>query len=276
MLRSYLTLLAVLFFSSSFAQEGESHQKHRIYVCAGVKYGFPFDTKIEIDGNLISGAQHYGYNMYSYSADKVSFGKGAKLSAGVGFMFHPNFGFEVSVISDLGAKKYEARFSQNGPNSSAEWTVNTHSKGQTYLVSALIIQVPVQPITTYVRLGVALPTAGKIIQETNFTSSVMGSVSAYNANAEITTRFAAGINGAIGLKLPLTKHIGCWAEAFGTVHNAYAKRYKQTRLIENGVEQTPTASKTYSFSDEGPSPDPQTFLIPYSNFGFGVGASFAL
>ncbi|HRO42540.1 MAG TPA: hypothetical protein PL009_06880, partial [Flavipsychrobacter sp.] len=105
---------------------------------------------------------------------------------------------------------------------------------------------------------------------------------------EYKTKFAVGLQGALGVQLALGDRAAFYIEANGVSMNAYAKSGSMTKFTVNGIDRqseldrsekeiTFDLSDTKSSSQSANEPDrAPTFSIPYSNIGIGVGLIFKL
>ncbi len=298
---SYLTLW--LIGTSVNAQEFKG-KFPKIYLRAGGGYSFPHAAQEQAGNRYLSGSvtynpQYTGQNIStfaeSFDLKKVSFGSGLNGVVSVGALFTKNIGIEVAASVGIGSRKYKYNYVLNEESISPTYTYRLSLDGTIYqqlpiwIMPAVVVQTGGEKVNIYSRIGMVLPISGKIIDERKFSEkrSDRPSSAGQEEHLEITTRFALGIQGALGIQLKLSDKVAFYIEANGVSMNAYAKSSNMTHLTVNGrnyLGNISTSQKQKEFDlnytvtapkDNEPSRAP-SYSIPMSNIGLGMGLTIIL
>jgi len=290
--------------ATAYAQNTGNAKASKIYVRAGGTYAFPHAGQTSIDQTQFLQGKFQTTEtptsgpdpIYTYSWDlkKASFGGGITAGIAGGYMFTNHLGVEVAASIGLSQKKYNFNdaLTYQSPGTG---TINDHVKGTFYqktpvlIMPSVILQTGGRKINVYSRIGIALPVAGKFIMDyERYAFATAGSI-LYSWSYETKTRFALGLQGALGAQVRIANKISFYVEANGVSLNAYAKSRTMTKYSEDGVDYmyllTPYEKEVqYDFTGTGTSPNPSTtvpkqaatFSIAYSNIGIGAGLAFDL
>jgi hypothetical protein len=282
-----------------FAQDQAKVKNSHAYIRVGGTYAFPHAGQTSIDqSQFIQGKFQTTETPTSgpdpiytdtWDLKKASFGAGITAVLAGGYMFTNNIGIEVAASIGLSQKKYtfDDAFSYQ---STSGGTINDHVKGTFYqkrpvlIMPSVVLQTGGQKLNVYSRIGIALPVAGKFIMDyERYAFATAGSI-LYSWSYETKTRFALGMQGALGAQVRIAKKISLYLEANGVSLNAYAKTQKMTKFSQDGVDylyQVSTYEKEiqYDFTGTRITPNPNTtvpkqaatFSIAYSNIGIGAG-----
>lgn len=287
-----LAVMAALMPYRSLAQEtGSRHiSKSKAYIRAGLGYAFAHAGANDFAGLPVNSTTTTSTNSGSFTSTRdvkpFSFGAGLNGTLAAGYMFHPNVGLELAVTGILGPKRYIAEETVSSSFASGTERYTTYARTSIAVIPSVVFKVPGRKVDLYSRLGLAIPVAGKMIIEGDWTSSLGESE---ETEREATSRFSLGIAGALGVNYHVTSRLGVWLEVNGISRNAFAKRMELTKAVEDGVnvlslydtdERVVEFESEYTEGSGAQNPNlpsrEQTFAIPYSNIGFAVGVSFGL
>ena len=299
MKKTILSVATLAVALNLFAQDQVKTKTAHAYIRVGGTYAFPHAGQTSIDQTeFIQGkfqttetqvsGQNPTYN-YSWDLKKASFGAGITAVLAGGYMFTDNIGIEVAASIGLSQKKYsfDDALSYQSPTAG---TINDHVKGTFYqktpvlIMPSVVLQTGGRKINVYSRIGVALPVAGKFIADyERYAFATAGSI-LYSWSYETKTRFALGMQGALGAQVRIAKKIALYVEANGVSLNAYAKTRTMTKYSEDGVDyiaQVSTYDKEVQYDYTGTRTSPNTsttvpkqaatFSLAYSNIGIGAG-----
>lgn len=196
---SYLKYVLFFYFIGSYSLTtwGQGKQGLYIYGLTGYKFGSVYTTF----------PQDYLNSPNGYSNAYVRLGGGNNYTLAGGWMFHKNFGCELSTTYTQGiSKKISDYTSSNIINSEYSKNVtstNLHSAG------SLIAQMNYKKFFFYAKAGVVIGFYNNSkIQEINTLNNIVAS-NTYNYNAPIMR----GFNGSLGLLYPISKKISVLFEA---------------------------------------------------------------
>ncbi|MBS1687992.1 MAG: hypothetical protein JSS96_04660 [Bacteroidetes bacterium] len=260
----------------------------------GLGYAFPTASQtlgpdgMPYSGNVTNSTT--GGNS-SYSAKRVSFSSGLKLSGGLQYMFTKNIGVAADISVGLVSQKYVLQ-ENNGTSIAGKYNgsgnIGSNSSDNTYtryaklpviLLPSLIIQSGGDKLNIYARGGVALPLSAQVIsEEHDIYQNVAGDDEQLNKN--IKTQFNLGFAGALGAVYRTNENFSLWIEANFMSLSLYPKEADITAHNFDGATSTappvPSSKITYITSGTPNNGEQLSFSVPFSNIGFMVGGSINL
>jgi len=282
---------------NTFAQSPVKAKKtSSIYVRVGATYAFPHGSQTSIDqtqflNGSINATTGSGTNVTHWDVKKASFGAGTTVALAAGYMANKNLGVELGATIGVAPKKYTFKYEEVYPSGAV--SVHESVKGTFYqkmpilITPSVIIQTGGAKLNVYSRLGLALPVAGKLIQEYERYAFINMASAVYSYDYELKNRFAVGFQGALGAQFSIGGQMKFYVEANGVSLNAYAKKATLTKYTVNGVNRMDNVTpygKEIEFGFTGTQTDPvansnipqqaATYSSPYSNIGVGAGFIF--
>jgi hypothetical protein len=259
----------------------------KFYLRAGAGYAFPHASQSDFAyGVNVSGMSYQATFGHAADIKKVSFSEGANASIALGYKIHPNIAVDLGISAVIAPKKYESTMGDSSANPQY-YFINRYkisSRSSLFLMPAIVFMTDNKSLNFFSRLGIALPVGGQIIIEGETDNLYTGDL--YYSRFELTSRFAVGIHGALGVKYSIAKKIGLFLEANGISMNRYAKELRRVEYKENGQDQLSTLTPSdlvteYDFNYNyvsnykpySPSKE-RTFSLPYSNVGLSLGIIF--
>lgn len=272
----FLSAIAITTFFSVQAQGP--------YAGVSATYGFP------VAGNVLGHvfSEDISANTGSYENVKGSFGSGMTVGSYFGYMFNPNFGFEIGA-SYLWGKTY--KFKSNTDYSSGNYNHETDEvSASTFRVSpAVRISFGEGKLHPYLRCGMTAGLFNKMVD--NYTEN---SLSPPASNPDITERrleltkgTSIGFTGALGLDYLFSGNVYLFAEVTNYTISWGPGKGEFTKSVYNGTDMLPgmdISEKEFEFTDKTErtsTTDPNSPTValktyfPMSSIGLTMGVHFA-
>lgn len=256
-----------------------------LYVKAGAGYVFPAASQTrDVDGFPFNGNATYTYNVgfTSMNAKKVSFSSGVQATIGAGYMFTNNLGIELNAMIGVSTSKAVAKNQYPIVSSSGNYDVSQvitqNSKLPVILMPSVVLQTG-KKFNIYLRGGLALPVKSKMTAEfQNINYMPQGYTVTFNGTQELKMKFNVGFSGALGFKVPVSKHIQVYAEASLLSLSMYLKESVLTEYYQNGINvlsrvSNPTIKYSSTVNGAGTY---GTYAYPYSHIAGMAGLSISL
>lgn len=295
-LQTIFALTAIFLLSGMFsaqAQENSKSDYQKYYIRLGGGWSFGAG-RTSVGTNYIetSYMEYYGHddpretvNRHSIeeSPAKLSFGKGADVMLGFGYMFNKYIGIDVSLagvfagktsvvneISRTDVRDVSSSYLQEHTTSSST-TSQVEDFGYTglYLIPALRVAMPIgRKFSAYSRIGIAMPlmsTGYRSVTSTESSSetgwretSYGGRESVNNSSADtdfiksrIKSYFTVGMNAALGASFSLTKNLSLYAEVESMILSFTMKEETIVTATSNGenvLDSIPVEDRTVQYA----------------------------
>lgn len=281
MKKTILMGLALACATASFAQETKTTKQSGAYLRLGLGYAFAHAGEL-----YPSSVTHTGASA-TYDLKKGSMGEGLSGVIAGGYKFNRNIALELGVGVGIAPKKLESTFTTSDPFSTETRVSKIGAKTPIYLMPAVVISTGNTLLEPYARVGLAVNVGGKLLQETDYTSTpVAGTPTKESYELTYKLRTGIGFQGALGLKYHINNRVGLWLEAAGISQNIYLKSGELTKATVDGenVLDTYTTSERktnfefkYTEVSGTASNEPSTAsTVPFSfsNFGINLGVAF--
>jgi hypothetical protein len=274
-----MLFIAVFVGANTFAQG--------LYVNAGAGYGFPASPYLMAENMDYYWDGEYGTRNYEIVKGSGSFGKGMQVGAIVGFMFNLHIGAELGTSYLLGGN-IENKYEWNNDTSSSIYEYTMSAKMLRF-TPALKMTIGNGNIKPYMRTGLVMGVAGKIIHTGKTTNTDIFGTETYEIEKELTNGISLGFAGALGVDFMLSDNISLFAEMSIITQSWAPEKEEWTKYTIDGedhLDDLTTRIKeieyvdSYSY-DSGPINEnlPRQELkiyYPFSSVGINAGVRITL
>ena len=217
----------------------------------------------------------------NYDLKKASFGSGAYLGVGGGYMFNDYIGVDAAFSFGVAPKKYTFDYT-NVPQAYSVSVVQ-QATNPSFLIPALVVRSGGDRIKAYGRVGLVMPLNTEITQDQVYSTTPASHVTDYTF--QIKSSFSLGFAAAAGVQYQLSDKVKLTAELSFLSLSTLIKEINFTKLSQDGqsyptsADSTITQHTTYSAHTNGvtvSSTNQVAYTQPFSNAGFNVGLIFAV
>lgn len=254
-------LFLILFLICSHFVFSQGNSKFYVYGLTGYKLGSVYTTFP--DEYLIS--QNGVSNSY------IRLGGGNTFTAAGGWMFHKNFGCEVSGTYTMGIEKTISDKSLTN-QSLLEYSKTSKSKNF-HTIGSLVAQAKVLNFHIYAKAGIVIG----LLNQSNITENLKENGISGSFTYQYNGTIVRGFNGSLGILYPLNKNLSLMFEAeevsiqgeFKNAtllsNNSIYSTPNEIKFVENTAETISTASTYYQ----------RTYPVSYSCIGLNIGLHYS-
>jgi hypothetical protein len=254
-------IIIILFIFSNHCLFSQGENKFYVYGLTGYKFGSVYTTF----------PNEYLLSQDGVSNSYIRLGGGNNFTAAGGWMFHKNFGCEVSGTYTLGIQKTIS--DKNLTNQSfLEYSKTSNSKNF-HAIGSLVAQTKVLNFHLYAKAGIVIGLMNQSnIAETFKVNGISESVS-YQYNGTIMR----GFNGSLGILYPLSKNLSLMFEAEevsiqGEFKNATLNSNNSSIAPPNEIVFVENTSGTISTATTNYQ---RAYPVSYSCIGLNIGIHYS-
>jgi hypothetical protein len=254
-------LFLILFLNCSHFVFSQGNSKFYIYGLTGYKFGsvytsFPNEFLLSQDG---------------VSNSYIRLGGGNNFTAAGGWMFHKNFGCEISGTYTLGIQKTIS--DKNLTNQSLlEYSKTSNSKNF-HTIGSLVAQAKVLNFHIYAKAGIVIG----LMNQSNIKEFYRDQSTSLSAEYQYNGTIVRGFNGSLGILYPLGKNFSLMFEAEevsiqGEFKNATLVSNNSNLVLPNEIK---FVENTAGFTSTSSIDYQRTYPVSYSCIGLNLGLHYS-